>query len=89
MSSLPDRRVVFSRDTLIPVGFGIAIVVGSVMADRRLSSLENSVESLRHDLSIVHTVTDAESLLRVRTFALWCDLFSAKNPSLTIPPIPR
>lgn len=73
----------------MPIGFAIALVVGSVMADRRLSGLETEVSLLRKEIAAVTVNTDPDSLLRVRTFVLWCELCAAKNPQLLIPSLPR
>lgn len=84
-----------TRDTLIPIGLVVGIVVafasGAVWLNTKLQSIDFNMEMLRQELKAVtlKLETDHREHWSTRDMQLWAKLLKAQNPDMNIPEIGR
>ena len=78
--------LVLSRDTLMPIGVVVSLLVGAWWIGARMSDVQHEVALLRRDLSQIQT-TAADSITR-REWRAWVMLFRSENPTLKVPELP-
>jgi hypothetical protein len=84
-----------TRETLVPIGLVVAVVIaittGAVWLNSTLQSLDFQLTALQNKVDSIQQQLEAASFDRWtgRDMKLWTELLKAKNPNLEIPSIDK
>lgn len=84
----PDQsgRMRLDRETLMPMGVVVSLLMGAWGIGSRMADVSHEVAMLRRDLSQMQR-DSTESMTR-REWRAWVIVLRAQNPTLTIPDLP-
>lgn len=84
-SKMSRQPTVFSRETLLPIGFTIILVTVAWTLSRKLTMMDSRLERIEGLLAGVKTFDDRWTGTQMQG---WAALLQAQNPTMVVPEVP-